>query len=424
MIVLKDATFIDWKTLEFKQGDILVKEGTSGSIKFFDVAKPTSTDAMVINCKGKYVTKSFGCGHHHVYSALAMGMPALTKRLDNFYEILKNIWWPLDKSLDLDMISISAYVTAIACAKSGVTFAIDHHASPYVVEGSLQTIANAFNEVGVGHLLSYEISDRDGVNIAHKALAETDSYLKKNQGLVGLHASFTVTNETLKKAVSLAKKHNTGINVNVAEDLYDQEHCYDIHNKRVVERFKDAGILELPKSLFIHGLYLTDDERKIIRESGVYMVQTTESNLNNNVGQFNSCTIGDNILLGTDGMHSNMLRAAKATFLNGQLNDDIDYTEIYQRFRNIHKYIEKNSFVGDGDNNLVILDYQPQTHFSKENFLHHFLYGIEASHVQHVISNGKLIVKNRKVITVNESEIKEKARELSQKLWAKMEKSL
>ncbi len=421
MIVLKDATFIDWKTLEFKTGNFLVEEGTDGAIKNIDTIKQSGSNATVIDCKGKYVTKSFGCGHHHVYSALAMGMPALKKKLDNFYEILKNIWWPLDKSLDLEMIKYSAYVTAIACAKNGVTFVIDHHSGPFAIEGSLLTIADVFNEVGVGHLLSYEISDRDGVDIARKALAETESYLKNNQGLVGLHASFTVTKKTLKKAVALAKKYNTGIHVHVAEDLYDQENCYDIHNKRVVERFKDAGILELPKSLFIHGLYLTDEERKLIRNSRIYLVQNTESNLNNNVGQFNSCTIGDNIFLGTDGLHSNMLRAAKATFLNGQLNDDIDYIEIYQRFRNIHNYLDANNFSGDGDNNLVILDYQPQTNFSKDNFLHHFLYGIEGSHVQHVISNGKLIVENREVTTVNESEIKEKARELSQKLWKKMQ---
>lgn len=417
MIVLKDTTYIDWQTLEFKSGHILVEEGVNGSFKFIDTIDPTMT---VVDCKGKYVTKSFACGHHHIYSAFATGMPAPAKSPGNFYEILKYIWWTLDKSLDLEMIKYSAYVTAIACAKNGVTFAIDHHASPMAVEGSLQTIADAFDEVGVGHLLCYEISDRDGVDIARKGLAETESYLKNNQGLVGLHASFTLTNKTLEKAVKLAEKYKSGIHVHVAEDIYDQEHCYDIHNKRVIERFRDAGVLDLPKSLLIHCLYLTDEERTIIRESGVNVVQNTESNLNNNVGQFSSCSIGNNILIGTDGMHSNMLRAANSTFFNSQDNDTVDYAEIYRRFRNVHNYLENNDFKGDGDNNLVVLDYQPPTEFSSENFLGHFLFGIESSMVQHVISKGKLIVKDRKVITVNEAEIKEKAKALSKELWKKM----
>ena len=422
MILLKDTTFIDWRTFEFTVGHILVEEGTGKSIKFINSLDKIDKNVTVIDCKGKYVTKSFVCGHHKPYAALATGMPNFKKTPQNYYERLKYFWWPLGKSLDIDMIKLSAYVTAISCAKNGVTFAINHHSSPFAIKGSLQTIADAFNEVGVGHLLSYQISDSDGVGIAKKGLTETEDYLRNNQGLVGLHSSFSVTNKTLRKAVDLANKFNTGIHVNVAEDLYDQANCYDIHNKRVVERFNDYGILDSPKSLFVHSLYLTDDERELIRQSNIYTVQNTESNLNSNVGQFSSCGIGNNILLGTDGMHSNMLRAAKVTLFASQLNDTVDNVQVYNRFRNTDNYLNNNSFNGYGDNNLVVLDYQPSTEFSVNNFLSHFIYGFEASHIQHVISNGKLIVENRKVITINEAEIKAKAREASAKLWKKMNK--
>ena len=270
-------------------------------------------------------------------------------------------------------------------------------------------------------LLSYELTDRDGVKIANQGLAETENYLKNNQGLVGLHASFTLTNKTLEKAADLPRKYNTGVHVHVAEDLYDQEHCYDIHNKRVIERFNDHGILELKRSLLVHCLYLTNAERDLIRESGLFVAQNTESNLNNNVGQFNSCAIGNNIMLGTDGMHSDMLRAAKATFYNGQLNDTIDYAEIYHRFRNANRYLSKNNFTGDGENNLVVLDYLPSTYMDQSNFLGHFLFGLDASHVQHVIANGELIVKDRIITKVDESAIKLKAQQISQKLWNKMQ---
>ncbi len=416
MLFLKNATYIDWETFKFTKADILVdNEGMQ-----LDPEISANNNIEEIDCTGKYVTKSFGCGHHHIYSALAMGMPAPKKIPNNFYEILKYIWWQLDKSLDIDMIKASAYATAIECAKNGVTFVIDHHASPYAVEGSLQTIADTFNEVGVGHLLCYEISDRDGVDIAKRGLTETENYLKNNQGLVGLHASFTLTQKTLVRAAKLAQKYNTGVHVHVAEDLYDQDHCYDIHNKRVIERFADSGILELPKSIFVHCLYLTDEERVLIRNSKAFVAQNIESNLNNNVGQFSSCHLGGKIMLGTDGMHSDMLRSSKATFFNGQISDTIDMNETYHRFRQVHNYLKVNDFKGDGPNNLTVLDYNPATAFNQENFLGHFIYGLESKHVQHVIANGKLIVKNREVISVNEKEIKEKSKELSEKLWNKM----
>jgi len=419
MIVLKDTTFIDWQTFEFTSGNILVSEEKSLSFQFIDNIGDYP-EAEVIDCRGKYVTKSFGNAHHHAYVAIALGMLNPDKKLNNFYEILKNLWWNFDKAINSETVKYSAYATAIACAKNGTTFVINHHSGPNAIKGSLKIIADAFEQVGISSLLCYEISDRDGSKIANRALKETESYLKNNQGLVGLHASFTVTDKTLKKAVKLAEKYNTGIHVHVAEDLYDQDNCYNIYNKRVVERFNVFGILNLPKSLFAHGLYLTMAERELIRESGIFIVQNTESNLNNNVGLFNSKKLGNNIMLGTDGMHSDMLRTAKATFLSGQYNDTIDIEGAYSRMRNIHKYLSLFDFSGDSDNNLVVLDYNPATVFNQNNFLKHFIYGIDSTHIQHVISNGKLIVKNRKVTTVDEDEIKSISRELSLKLQKKL----
>ena len=86
-ILLKNATFIHWKTLEFIQTDILVNEGIDASIKFLDKDEKLTDNQNItkIDCQGKLVTKSFAVGHHHVYSALATGMPAPKKNPDNFF---------------------------------------------------------------------------------------------------------------------------------------------------------------------------------------------------------------------------------------------------------------------------------------------------------------------------------------------------
>jgi cytosine/adenosine deaminase-related metal-dependent hydrolase len=420
-ILLKNATYIDWKTLEFSQKNILIEEGKE-TIQFMgsDSLSYKKAGIEVVDCTGKLVTKSFAVGHHHVYSALSRGMGAPLKNPENFYEILKYVWWTLDKCLDNEMIESSALVTAIACAKAGSTFVIDHHASPMAVKGSLETIARAFKRVGVSHLLCYEISDRDGIEVTKQGLEETESYLQKNKGLVGLHASFTVNSDTLKNAVDLMNRFDTGIHIHAAEDLFDQDFCLRKYGKRVVERLNESGMLKSSKTILAHCLHLDENEKDIIRNSPSWVVQNTESNLNNNVGHFNSEYLGANIMEGTDGMHSDMLRSAKAAFFAGQGYDAITYQSAYQRFRNVHRYLGENKFEGDGENNLVVLDYNSPTEINQDNFYGHFIFGINSNDIIHVISKGKLIVKNRQVLTVNESEILEESKIRANKLWEKM----
>lgn len=419
MILLKNGTWIDWQTLEFLKTDLLVEEGPDGKL-FFSPDPAVKVKVREIDCTGKLITRSFANGHHHAYSALSRGMPAPRKKPENFNEILQSVWWNLDKALDPEMIRLSGMVTAMACAKNGVTFVIDHHASPFAVDGSLEILAQAFEEVGVSHLLCYEISDRDGTEIAKKGLAETAAYLQKREGLVGLHASFTVGPDTLKRAVNLAQKTNSGIHIHVAEDKSDEEDCLRKYKMRVVERLASEGVLQFSKTILAHCLHLDDRERGLVEGSWAWMVQNTESNMNNSVGFFNSKGLGSRIMLGTDGMHSDMLRSAQSAFFAGHNFDNIDYSETYRRFRNVHHYLSENGFSGDGENNLVVLDYQPPAPIAKDNFLSHFLFGFNSADVCHVIADGKLIVENRKLTTVNEEKILEAARVQALRLWRKM----
>jgi putative selenium metabolism protein SsnA len=417
-LLLKNAAYIDWQTLEISKRNILVRQDIT-DIQFIKATeiKTYDRDTEVLDCTGKLVTKSFAIGHHHAYSALARGMGAPGKKPENFHEILQYVWWTLDKHLDAELIESSALVTAMACAKAGSTFIIDHHASPLAVRGSLKIIAKAFEQVGVSHLLCYEISDRDGTAIASEGLDETESYIRHHKGLVGLHASFTVSDDTLKQAVRIMQKHNSGIHIHVAEDLYDQERCLKEHGKRVVGRLNEAGVLNSPQTILVHCLHLDENEKELIRASPAWVVQNCESNLNNNVGYFNCSGLGEKIMLGTDGMHSDILRSARAAFFVGQRFDNIDGESAYRRLRNVHHYLSHNNFQGDGDNNLIVLDYDTPTPLTRENFFGHFLFGITSNHITDVISGGRLIVRDRKITTVDEHEILKESKKQAERLW-------
>jgi cytosine/adenosine deaminase-related metal-dependent hydrolase len=423
-LYLKNANYLDAETLELRKTHLAVEPGPTGGLIFTD-STPSNSELSaqdrVMDCRGRLVTRSFACGHHHIYSTLARGMPAPPRIPANFLEVLEYIWWRVDKRLDHDMIEASALAAALHMAKHGVTFCVDHHSSPNAIEGSLETIARAFEKIGLGHLLCYEISCRDGQGPVEAGLAETDAYLSSGcKGHVGLHASFTVDDDLLEKSVELARRQGTGVHVHVAEDLADQEHCLKTYGKRVIQRLHEFGALESPHTILGHCLFLDEHEKKLLHESPVWVVQNVESNQNNNVGATGYTELTGNVMLGTDGMHSDMLRSAKAAYLVGQNTEGVSPDQMYVRFRNVHRFIQAMGAEGDGENNLVILDYDTPTEITSENFSGHFIYGLESSHVLSVIAQGQMIVEERRITSLDEAEILAYAREQGLRLWQKL----
>ncbi len=415
-IYIKNTSFINWKTHEIIYGNLRIDEGKNASVEFVDSCPTDAYDG-----RGKIVTKAFTCAHHHAYSALARGMPPPKKKPHNFKQILEYIWWQLDKGLDPEMIRASALVTAMACIENGVTFIIDHHASPFAVENALEIIAEAFDKVGINHLLCYELSDRDGEKSREQGLEETERYLKKHDGLVGLHASFTVSDGLLKSAVDLAEKYNSGIHIHVAEDKVDQQCCIEDHQCRVIERLDKFGALDFSKTILAHCIHLNDKERQLLAESNAWIAVNTESNLNNNVGLFmNKGDLEKKVLLGTDGMHSDMIRSAHVNYFVHSAKDKLTPHKSYLRLRRAHQYLHANNFNGDSDNNLVVLDYTPPTPVSDENWLGHFFYGLQSGDVDGVISNGHWVLKDRHMVNIDKNDILRFAREQSKRLWEKL----
>ncbi len=169
-------------------------------------------------------TPGLVCGHHHLYSTLARGMPAPPWTPKTFLEILELIWWRLDAALDLEMLEWSAKLGALEALEHGTTALVDHHESPNVIEGSLSVIADACAEVGVRVLCAYGVTDRHGADGARRGLAENERFLRDGgRGLVGMHASFTCSDDTVAAAAGLAADHGVGVHVHVAEALDDAD---------------------------------------------------------------------------------------------------------------------------------------------------------------------------------------------------------
>src|SRR5439155_6043397 len=215
------------------QADVLVQNGRVAAVG----TSPGGAETR--DCSGCLVVPGNVCAHHHLYSSLARGMPYRLDPPRNFVEILRRLWWRLDRALDEEAVWASAVVGGAVAILNGTTTVIDHHASPNAVDGSLDLIASVMADLGVRSVLCYEVTDRDGPERADAGLEENRRFLKsqwpRSHGMVGAHASFTLSEETLAACVDLARSQDTGLHIHVAEDESDQRDAQVRFGRRVIE---------------------------------------------------------------------------------------------------------------------------------------------------------------------------------------------
>jgi cytosine/adenosine deaminase-related metal-dependent hydrolase len=135
------------KTPEVLHGaSILIEDGLISKIT--PKGEKLSNAAKRIDASGRLVVPGFINAHTHFYSSFARGLTK-AKPADDFVGVLENLWWRLDKALNLDDVYYSALVALIESIRHGTTALIDHHASPHAVTGSLKAIEKAVRETGL-----------------------------------------------------------------------------------------------------------------------------------------------------------------------------------------------------------------------------------------------------------------------------------
>lgn len=254
-------------------------------------------------------TPGLVCAHHHLYSALARGMPPPARTPASFAEILELVWWRLDVALDLEMIRWSAELGALEALEQGTTAIVDHHESPNAIEGSLSVIAEACARVGVRVVCAYGVTDRHGADGARRGLAENRRFLEGGgRGMVGIHAAFTCEDETLEAAAGLADDLEVGVHVHVCEGEVD------------LAAPRRLRPLAGDRWLLAHGVHLPEDPGL----PGT-VAHNPRSNLNNGVGYARPARFANPVVLGSDGIGAAMLDEFRIAYLC-QRADDVTTT--------------------------------------------------------------------------------------------------
>ncbi len=412
-------------------GDMEVADGQIVNIaarnenRFHPVASDLELDAQ-----GRVLTTPLVNFHEHIYSRLAKGLP-ISGPMTNFTEILENLWWKLDRLLDLEMVKASAQMAALECLQAGVTYLFDHHASPFAAKGSLQTIAQVLSDFDLRSVMAFEISDRNGPLITQESLQENIDFLANHtnanvKGMIGLHALFTLDEATLQKVGQALKSFQTGVHIHLAEDQADVRINQQKFHKGLAQRLVDHQLLN-ERSLLIHGVHLTAQDYEIIRQTGAALVYNPDSNLNNAVGLPEYAQVPADIptLMGTDGMHANAGRSLKQFFLlmrfqgNSFENTFARVQKVFQDQLNfVRLYFPDFPTLQEGTRaDFVLWNYRPPTPLTADNFWGHYLYGLLESPPFAVFQAGRQLTSGARLLIQDLDKIYDNIRKQGHRLY-------
>jgi len=442
--LIEGATVWDGAGRLVEDGAILIEGGTIEAVldrrERSRVEVPRGVER--VDAAGTLAIPGLVNAHTHLYSSLARGLGLPGFSPTSFREILEGLWWKLDRVLDAESIRASALVGAMEAARCGVSALIDHHASAHAIPGSLALLEDAVcREVGLRASLAYEVSDRDGAKAASQGIEENLDFLAAHgavdglcAGLFGLHASFTLSDQTLAQ-VAERLPEKVGVHIHVAEGPEDEADAERTHGMRVIERLDRFGLLR-PASILAHCLHLDEREKDLVAERGAIAVHNPRSNMNNAVGAFDlPGFLGRGVLtgLGTDGLGANLLTELfTASILQKHERADPragGFDALHALlFENNPLVVEQVFGVRVGriapgyQADLALLDYAPPTPLVAENVLGHLLFGIAVHdlHVSHLFVGGRPVLRDGRFVDLDQEAVYAHARDAAQKLWRRL----
>lgn len=430
-MILSGATVVtSLDPVRLATGDVVVEGGRVASVG----EAPASGTRR--DCSGCMIVPGNVCAHTHLYSALARGMPYALEPPRNFVQILQRIWWRLDRALDEDSVHASALAGGMEALLSGTTTLVDHHASPNAVDGSLDAIEQSLGALGIRSVLCYETSDRDGSERAAAGVAENRRFLERvrrqqpalARGMVGAHASFTLSDDTLSACSAAAGEFGVGLHVHAAEDGADERDAVASHGLRVAARLARAGALD-EHTLLAHGVHLDDGELELVRSAGASVAHNARSNMNNSVGRARVEALGAHVALGTDGIGSDMFEESHAAFFRLK-EDDLGAGAAWP----LAPLAEGARLAGrafgepllgtlepGAPADLAVLDYAAPAPLDAASFAGHWIFGLSARTVRDVMVAGEWAVIDRRLARLDQQQLAAGARVQAERLWRRLD---
>ena len=419
---------------------ILIDDGKFTAIaKTNEITRHSKVDETVDASDG-IVMPGLICSHTHLYGILLRGATLNITPPSDFTQILQRLWWPVDESLTFDDAYASALVACLEFLKTGTTTFADTYSGPNSIEGVLDRIAKAVNEVGIRGLLAFEATERHSKEEGERGVQENVRFATRTRrekgsralALFSLHASFTVTDELIRSVRKLASAYSVPITIHTSEGLGDPQHNMERYGKRTIERLRDVGFLA-PDVVLAHCVHLNDNELDIVATSGAKVAHNPMSNMLNAVGTARIPDMlrkGIRVGLGNDGYIFDGFENMRVAYLIHRAvtrnPNAIDAYAILEMatIRGAELYgLEKQLGSIERGKRADLIIIKPDllsTPLNPDSVIGHLINTINGHDVRTTIVDGKIVMKDRTVTTLDETEAQKKGQDAAAALWQRL----
>jgi putative selenium metabolism protein SsnA len=422
-LLVRGGTLLHLDPPQITRADVRIEEGLIAEVG----ALTPAPDEPVLDAGGKWVIPGLVCGHHHLYSALACGMPFLPEAPTSFTDMLAKVWWRLDKALDEESVELSGLVGAVQALRAGVTTVVDHHASPNFIMGSLETLDTALETAGLRRILCYEVTDRGGPEKALAGLRAHEALLgeegdEKRAVMIGAHANFTLSDQTLERCGALAREAGVGLHIHVAEAVDDEQTV----GEPLIARMDRLGAL-LPGSLLAHCVHLSDGELAQLEDADVWVAHQPRSNMNNAVGHARLNRFPRRTLLGTDGIGADMFSELQAGYFRGQEAGVNWFPDRWRETLTTNAHFAGSALgvplgriLPGAAGDLAILDPIPGPPLTADNLSGALIFRMTAAAVRHVVCDGAWVLRDREPTGLDSGTLDKRAQRVAREVWGRM----
>jgi cytosine/adenosine deaminase-related metal-dependent hydrolase len=394
-----------------------------------------------VDATGCVVIPGLVTAHTHLYGILLRGAALNIEPPTDFAQILQRVWWPLDEAMTVQDAKASALAASADMIRNGSTFFADTYSGPNSIEGVLDGIAQATQQIGIRSMLAFEVTERNGSDEAERGMKENVRFAKacaRNKGLtsamVSLHASFTVDDEVIAKGAEVASSNGIPLTIHTSEGLVDLYHNLEKKGERTVERLARLGVLR-PRTVLAHCVHVNGNELNLISKYQAAVAHNPMSNMLNAVGTApvpDMLARGIKVGLGNDGWifdpFENMRCALTVHRLAARNPSVIGPDQVFRMatiegarcygLDNIIGSIESGKLA-----DVVVLDAsRVPTPIDSGSVVAHLVNTFTGRDVLHVFVNGRPAVWSGKLKTVSDDSVSATSRESAQALWSRLSK--
>ena len=399
-----------------------------------DVSKDFGPDE-VVDARGCIVMPGLICSHTHLYG-IALGGSALNiDPPSDFLQILQRVWWPVDEKLTNDDAYATTLAAGIESLTNGTTCYADTYSAPNAIEGSLDKIATASNEVGIRGIISFEATERRSADEGTRGLNESLRFIGKKDkgrtmGMISLHAPFTISDDLISRGTEASRAHGVPLTIHVSEGPNDSYHNMERYGRRSVERLQEVGLLS-PRAVLAHCVHLNEREIELIAKSSASVAHNPMSNMLNAVGVsplMDMLGRGVNVGLGNDGYVFDMFENMRAGFLLQRVarrnpNSPSPQEMVEMCTVNAAKAYGLSSLgsieAGKRADIIVVRPTLTATPYSGSIY-GYIVNSLRGPDVRDAVVDGQVVMRNRRLLTLDVQKAETKVLKAMDRLWRRL----